>query len=71
MGNSLTYVVHVYRSEKRNRRFLVRVVEEVEVEGKRAFHTVMWDDACRLLFIENTNDRRQNQTISVFFKGAV
>jgi hypothetical protein len=45
MGNSSSYIVRVYRSEKGNPRLLVGVVEEVGVEGKRAFQTYdeLWD----------------------------
>ena len=35
-----TYVVRVYRSEQDKRHLLVGVVEEVGVEGKRAFNNL-------------------------------
>jgi hypothetical protein len=45
MGYSSDYVVRIYRSEKGNRHPLVGVVEEVGVEGRRAFHTYdeLWE----------------------------
>jgi hypothetical protein len=47
MAFSSNYVVRIYRSEKGNPRLLVGIVEEVGVEGKRAFQT--YDDLWEIL----------------------
>jgi hypothetical protein len=45
MSHSSSYVVRIYRSEKGNPHLLVGVVEEVGVEGKKAFRTYdeLWE----------------------------
>jgi hypothetical protein len=47
MTCSSNYVVRIYRSEKDNPRLLVGIVEEVGVDGKRAFQN--YDDLWEIL----------------------
>jgi hypothetical protein len=67
MTCSSNYVVRIYRSEKDNPRLLVGIVEEVGVDGKRAFQT--YDDLWEILnsrshqvrFFEETRSKRANE----------
>jgi hypothetical protein len=54
---SIDYIVRIYRFEKKNPRYLVGVVEEIGVKGKKAFTN--YDELWNILIFSRSISQEQ------------